>query len=71
VTGRIFTIAVLLALAALPLVSGEYYVNLASQIIIFAVFASSINLLLGYGGLLTLSTPPTSASPPISRRCSA
>ena len=44
----------LVALALLPLVSGEYYINLASQILIFAVFASSINLLLGYGGLPTL-----------------
>jgi branched-chain amino acid transport system permease protein len=33
---------------------GEYYVNLGSQILIFAVFAASINLLLGYGGLPTL-----------------
>src|SRR5207237_2553892 len=40
--------------ALLPLVAGEYYVNLASQIVIFAVFAASINLLLGYGGLPTL-----------------
>ena len=40
--------------ALLPLVSGEYYVNLSSQIVIFAVFAASINLLLGYGGLPTL-----------------
>jgi branched-chain amino acid transport system permease protein len=47
--------AVALALlAALPLASGEYYINLASQILIFAVFAASINLLLGYGGLATL-----------------
>jgi branched-chain amino acid transport system permease protein len=38
----------------LPAVAGEYYVNLASQIFIFAIFASSINLLLGYGGLPTL-----------------
>jgi branched-chain amino acid transport system permease protein len=38
----------------LPFVGGEYYINLASQILIFAVFASSINLLLGYGGLPTL-----------------
>jgi branched-chain amino acid transport system permease protein len=37
-----------------PFVAGEYYVNLASQIFIFAIFASSINLLLGYGGLATL-----------------
>ena len=40
--------------ALLPLVAGEYYINLSSQIIIFAVFAASINLLLGYGGLPTL-----------------
>jgi len=38
----------------LPLFAGEYYINLASQIFIFAVFAASINLLLGYGGLPTL-----------------
>ena len=41
-------------LVAFPFLSGEYYVNLASQILIFAVFAASINLLLGYGGLPTL-----------------
>ncbi len=48
-----WVVATLLA-AALPLVAGEYYINLASQIVIFAVFAASINLLLGYGGLPTL-----------------
>ncbi|HZD20115.1 MAG TPA: branched-chain amino acid ABC transporter permease [Burkholderiales bacterium] len=47
-------LAVIVLAALLPLVAGEYYVNLASQIIIFAVFAASINLLLGYGGLATL-----------------
>ena len=46
-------VAIVLA-ALLPLVAGEYYINLASQIVIFAVFAASINLLLGYGGLPTL-----------------
>jgi branched-chain amino acid transport system permease protein len=54
VTARIWAAASLVVLAALPLVSGEYYINLASQILIFAVFAASINLLLGYGGLATL-----------------
>jgi branched-chain amino acid transport system permease protein len=54
VTARVVSAIALIALAALPLVSGEYYINLASQIIIFAVFAASINLLLGYGGLATL-----------------
>ena len=47
-------IAVLVLLALIPLILGEYYVNLGSQILIFAVFAASINLLLGYGGLPTL-----------------
>jgi branched-chain amino acid transport system permease protein len=42
------------AFILLPLVAGEYYINLASQIFIFAIFAASINLLLGYGGLPTL-----------------
>jgi branched-chain amino acid transport system permease protein len=47
-------ISFLVLLALLPFVAGEYYINLASQILIFAVFAASINLLLGYGGLPTL-----------------
>jgi branched-chain amino acid transport system permease protein len=54
VTRNLCIAILLLVLAALPLVAGEYYVNLASQIVIFAVFAASINLLLGYGGLPTL-----------------
>ncbi len=51
---RIPLLIVILVLAALPFFSGEYYINLSSQILIFAVFAASINLLLGYGGLPTL-----------------
>jgi branched-chain amino acid transport system permease protein len=47
-------LVLLTGLASIPLLTGEYYVNLASQILIFAVFAASINLLLGYGGLPTL-----------------
>jgi branched-chain amino acid transport system permease protein len=43
-----------LAFALLPLVAGEYYVNLVSQILIAAVFALSLNLLVGYGGLSSL-----------------
>jgi branched-chain amino acid transport system permease protein len=50
---RKWSVTVIVA-ALLPLVAGEYYINLASQIVIFAVFAASINLLLGYGGLPTL-----------------
>jgi len=52
--GRRTLLIFLICAALLPLVAGEYYINLASQIVIFAVFAASINLLLGYGGLPTL-----------------
>ncbi len=44
----------LAALLALPLAMGEYYVNLTSQIFIAAIFAASLNLLVGYGGLPSL-----------------
>jgi len=43
-----------LAFAALPWVAGEYYINLCSQIFIAAIFAASLNLLVGYGGLPSL-----------------
>lgn len=49
-------LAVALACGALavPLVSEPYYVNVASQVLIAAVFASSLNLLVGYAGLTSL-----------------
>ena len=47
-------LVVLIFLVLLPSVAGEFYINLASQVLIFAVFAASINLLLGYGGLPSL-----------------
>jgi branched-chain amino acid transport system permease protein len=49
-----------LALAALALVTlpawigGAYYVNIASQILIYAIFALGLNVLVGYGGLVSL-----------------
>lgn len=42
------------ALAGLPWIAGEYYINLTSQIFIAAIFAASLNLLVGYGGLPSL-----------------
>lgn len=41
-------------LALLPFAIGEYFVNLASQVVIAIVFATSLNLLVGYGGLTSL-----------------
>jgi branched-chain amino acid transport system permease protein len=46
--------ALAVALAGIPLVGGDYYINLASQILIAAIFAASLNLLVGYGGLPSL-----------------
>jgi branched-chain amino acid transport system permease protein len=49
-----FTLA-LLALATLPLWAGNsYYIDVASQILLFAVFALALNVLVGYGGLVSL-----------------
>jgi len=44
----------LLFLIAIPFFVGEYYVSLASEILIFAVLTSGVNLLLGYTGLVSL-----------------
>jgi branched-chain amino acid transport system permease protein len=41
-------------LAAFPLMGGDFYINLTSQIFIAAIFAASLNLLVGYGGLTSL-----------------
>ena len=42
------------ALVAFPWIGGEFYVNLTSQIFIAAIFAASLNLLVGYAGLPSL-----------------
>jgi branched-chain amino acid transport system permease protein len=45
-------LAVLLVL--LPFFAGEFYVNLSSQILVAVIFALSLNLLVGYGGMTSL-----------------
>jgi branched-chain amino acid transport system permease protein len=43
------------ALLALPLALGnDFYVNLASQILIYALLALSLNILVGWGGMVSL-----------------
>jgi branched-chain amino acid transport system permease protein len=44
----------LVFLIFLPFYFDEYFVNLASQILIAVIFASSLNLLVGYAGLTSL-----------------
>jgi branched-chain amino acid transport system permease protein len=41
-------------LAILPFFAGDFYINLASQILIAAIFALSLNLLVGFGGMTSL-----------------
>ena len=43
------------ALVTLPLwMSGVYYINVASQILFYAIFALGLNVLVGYAGLVSL-----------------
>jgi branched-chain amino acid transport system permease protein len=37
-----------------PLLAGDFYINLGSQILIAAIFALSLNLLVGFGGMTSL-----------------
>ena len=56
--------AALAALATLPLwVGNEYYVNIATQILLYAIFALGLNVLVGYAGLVSLGHAGCSASP--------
>jgi branched-chain amino acid transport system permease protein len=48
-------VAAILLLATLPLwLADTYYVNIASQVLLFAVLALAVNVLAGYGGLVSL-----------------
>jgi branched-chain amino acid transport system permease protein len=56
VSGRFIASAVaVVALIAVPYVITEvYYVNIASQILLYAIFALGLNVLVGYAGLVSL-----------------
>jgi branched-chain amino acid transport system permease protein len=55
-TARLLALAIaFVALATLPFwMGGVYYINVASQILFFAVFALGLNVLVGYAGLVSL-----------------
>jgi branched-chain amino acid transport system permease protein len=55
-TSRVIgAVVALIVAASLPLwLPGTYYTNIASQILFYAIFALSIDILLGYGGLVSL-----------------
>jgi branched-chain amino acid transport system permease protein len=54
--GRLFALGIaLVALATLPYwMTGIYYINVASQILFYAIFALGLNVLVGYAGLVSL-----------------
>jgi branched-chain amino acid transport system permease protein len=47
-------VGVLLAIALPWVITNDFYVNMASQILIYALLAMSLNILLGYGGMVSL-----------------
>jgi branched-chain amino acid transport system permease protein len=52
---RLAVTLAILGLATLPWwAGGSYYVNTGSQILLYAVFALGLNILVGYGGLVSL-----------------
>ena len=51
---KIWVPIVVVFFALLPFVAGDFYINLGSQMMIAAIFALSLNLLAGYGGLTSL-----------------
>ena len=53
-TGVILAVATAGCIAVPWIITNDYYVNLASQILIYALLALSVNLLLGYGGMVSL-----------------
>ncbi len=56
VTARCIALAAaIVALIALPYTTAQlYYVNIASQVLFYAIFALGINVLVGYAGLVSL-----------------
>ncbi len=51
--GRLAAAALVVLAAALPLVAGPYALTVATEIAIFALFAASLHLLMGAGGLVS------------------
>ncbi len=52
-SARLLTAAVLAAVAAMPWYAGTYPVKLAQEILIWGIFAMSLDLLMGYAGLVS------------------
>ncbi|MCB2099482.1 MAG: ABC transporter permease [Rhodobacterales bacterium] len=51
--GRNAVLAVLLVLLILPVFGGSYLLNVATEVLIFALFAASLHLMMGIGGMVS------------------
>lgn len=47
-------VAAALLIAVPAIIGNDFYVNMASQVLIYALFALSINMMLGFGGMVSL-----------------
>ena len=55
IVARVALVAAFAGLPTVPLwVPGDYYVSIASQILIYAIFALGLDVLIGYAGLVSL-----------------
>jgi branched-chain amino acid transport system permease protein len=50
---RLFVVIGIVAAALLPLIAGDYSLTVASEVLIFMLFAASLHLLVGAGGLVS------------------
>jgi branched-chain amino acid transport system permease protein len=50
---RVLVVAGIVAAAFLPLIAGDYALTVASEVLIFMLFAASLHLLVGAGGLVS------------------
>ena len=48
-----FGLAVLAVLLILPMIAGDYALQVASEMVIFALFAASLNFIMGIGGMIS------------------
>lgn len=51
--GKNWVLAVILALVFLPMFAGDFLLNVSTEILIFALFAASLHLMMGVGGMVS------------------
>ncbi len=65
---RLAALGALAVIAAAPLFVGNYWLGVASDVVIFALYAASLHFLVGGGGLVSFGHAPISGSARMARR---